>query len=140
MKLSEKEKDAFEKLCAISEKDKKTVMDVLISILVMTTKADYNDESEITIPLLCNLKFDYKDELTSRGMLTKVLLEATPNQALINEFSAISEGETTPSEKYYNKRQFKLYKKSLGITDNNFDFKTEFPDYADEDEDEDFLL
>ena len=139
MKLSEQEKIAFEKLCAISEKDKKTVVDVLVSLLVMTTKADYNDENEIIIPFLCNLKFNYKDELTSKGMITKVSLEATPNQALINEFSAISEGETTPSEKYYNKRQFKLYKNSLGIVDNKFNFKEEFPDYADEDDDEDYL-
>ena len=84
MKLSEQEKIAFEKLCAISEKDKKTVVDVLVSLLVMTTKADYNDENEIIIPFLCNLKFNYKDELTSKGMITKVSLEATPNQALIN--------------------------------------------------------
>lgn len=139
MKVSDKEKEFFEKLCAISEKDKKTVKDVLISLLVIMTKADYMGDNEIVIPFICSLRFDYNDVLTSKGMLTKVGLVAEPMQALINEFSAISEGETTPSEKYYKKRIFNSVKSTLEIIDSDYTFQKEFEEECDEDEDEDDL-
>lgn len=106
MLFTPEEKDFFEKICAVSRKDKATVKEVLLALLYVSTKQSYSakfskaEYAEITIPYICSLKWKYKDKFVGNGITTEVEMLATASNALKRELSCISDGETTPTEKY----------------------------------------
>lgn len=101
--LTEKETLYIERIAAISCKDKSAVIDVLRACLISGTIELLSGKNEISIPFICDLKIDYKDKHTKQGLITEVELQATPNQALVREVIAISDGEETPTEAYFKK-------------------------------------
>jgi hypothetical protein len=115
LKLTLEEKEFLQKIKAISRKDESTLMDVFISLIHCMTIAVYKEQNEIIIPFLCKLKLEYFDEATSKGTVTKIVLNAEPSEFLKQEISAISEGEDTPSLKYIKKKIFGKFKQYLDL-------------------------
>ena len=94
--------DFFEKICAFSKKDKETVRDVLKAILLTTTACAYSDIKDVYIPYVAKFSIDYKDIIKTdkngkSWSTTDVKINAEPMQALINEITAINEGEEPES-------------------------------------------
>jgi len=106
MLFTAEEKDFFEKICAVSRKDKATVKEVLLAILFVATKQSYaakyskKEFVELTIPYICSLKWKYKDKFVGTGVTTNVEMDAVASNALIRELSCISDDVTTPTENY----------------------------------------
>lgn len=138
MKVSDKEKPWFDKLQSLCKRDKKTIKDVLISILTMMTLEEYEGNDEVVIPYIGTIKFNYNDETTSKGRITKVTLEMEPSQTMINEFSAISDGEKTPSEKHYQKLLQAYFTDKLDNDEakERIEKELEEDDFVDEEEEE----
>ena len=116
-KLSLEEKEFLQRICAISKKDKQTVKDVLLSLLMVSTIEIYKETNTIIIPYICSLKVEHFDKMTPKGVKVEVVLEAIPSTALIEEITAVSEGEITPSEKYVKKQIFKIFLDLLVLDD-----------------------
>ena len=118
-KLSPEEKVAIQKICAVAKKDKAVVHDLLYSILFYITKELYKGNKTITIPFVCTLDITEKDVLNTKENVTEktVLLSATPLQGLIDEIVAISNDESTPSEKFLKRKIFSWLKDKLEIDD-----------------------
>ncbi len=123
MKLTLEEKNFIENIVAISALDKKSVKNFFRSLLMASTMAIYADENEIVIPYLCKIKIDYHDVTTSTGTKPKVTLTAEPCDELIEEITAISEGNQPPSKKYIKKEISEELKNQLEIEDVDFDFE-----------------
>jgi hypothetical protein len=118
-KITLEEKTAVQKICAVAKKDKAVVHDLLYSILLYTTKELYKGNRSIVIPFICTLNIEEKDILNTKDNITekKVMLSATPLQGLIDEITAISNDEITPSEKYLKKKIFSRLKDLLEVDD-----------------------
>lgn len=115
MKLSLEEKEALQKIKAISRKDENVLVDVFISLIHCMTIAVYKEKNEIIIPYLCTLRLNFFDENTAKGTVTKIILEAEPSEFLKQEITAISEGEDTPSLKHIKKKIFGKFKQFLEL-------------------------
>jgi len=103
--LSDEEKSALNKICSVSLKDASTIKDIFFSILSCITLDSYqSNESEIIIPYIAKLKFNYVETSTEQGFESKVLIEAEPLPSLIKEFVSIRNGEEPPSKKYFRKQ------------------------------------
>jgi hypothetical protein len=118
-KISLEEKTAVQKICAVAKKDKAVVHDLLYSILLYTTKELYKGNKSIIIPFICTLNIEEKDVLNTKDNITekKVMLSAIPHQGLIDEITAISNDQITPSEKYLKKKIFSRLKDLLEVDD-----------------------
>jgi len=113
MILSDEEKLAFEKIAAISLKDKATIKDVLYALLSYTTiEALKGNESEIIIPYLCKLKLSYKETQTNKGVESIVDIQAEPLPSLMKEYVCIKNNEDPPTKRYFLK-QNKLHIKEI---------------------------
>lgn len=116
MKINNLEKEAIEKISAISSKDKNTVKDVLKALLMYSTLEVYasihEDEQTFVIPYLCTCHASYY-ESNSKFL---VELNAEPNQAFTKEVSSIAQGDITPSEKFIRKQIVKCVGDIIDIT------------------------
>lgn len=119
MKLTVNEKQAIEKICAISNKDKRTVREVLLALLKMSTLEMYmainEDKTKITIPYICDLDVSYSDAVSKKGGYVKINLEAIPNEGLSEEITAIANGDLTPTKDFIKKSIYKSFGDMLEI-------------------------
>lgn len=126
MKLSQNEQLAFDKIKAISRRDPKFLKDVFISLLKMVTLETYSSQENgffFSIPYLCDIKASYCNKIkytaegNKKGQYVDIILEAIPSESFIAEVEALSEGETTPSERYIKKQIVEKIASSLDIQD-----------------------
>ena len=127
MKLSPDEQLAFDKIKAISRRDPKFLKDVFISLLKMVTLETYasKDDNSFTfhIPYLCGIKASYYNKIkytaegNKKGQYTDIKMEAIPSESFIAEIEALSEGETSPSERYIKKQIIEKIAATLDIQD-----------------------
>ncbi len=103
-KLDLDEKLFVRKIAALARKDKDTIRDVMLAFVKMATIELYSGKEEIIIPYICKIKVSTKKVQTYSGLIDEVIFEAAPARTFVEEFNAIHQGRTTPSEKYL-KRQ-----------------------------------
>lgn len=94
------EKLFVRRVASIARKDKDTIRDVMLALLKMATIELYGGAETIVIPYICRLKVIRKEIQTYKGPDYEVTLEATPNRSFVEEYRAIHENRTTPTEKY----------------------------------------
>lgn len=127
MLLQKEDKEFLEKISSICKHDKTVVYEVIKSLLFCYTHELYKGiedptySPQIVIPFICTLTVDYKDEVTSRGVLTKVNLTAEPQDALIDEINRISENQITPTEKLILKQIEAKFNKILKVEKDEMD-------------------
>lgn len=97
------EKDALEKISVLSGKSPTIVKEVLQSVLIMCTLEIYKQEKknienifEIYLPYICKLVLS----CTENGLEKKITLKTIPAKALIEEVTAIMDGDETPTIKF----------------------------------------
>lgn len=101
LKLSLEEKDALEKIAALSLYDKKIVENIFISLLKVISLEMFKDVNTIYIPYIGSITIDYKDEIISgEGIDVVVSLQAEPSESLKQEIKYFSEGEILPTQEY----------------------------------------
>lgn len=101
LKLSIEEKDALEKIAAISLYDKKIVENVFISLLKVVSLELFKDVNTIYIPYIGAVTINYSDEFIPEiGIDVKVNLQMEPSENLKLEVKQFSEGEILPTQEY----------------------------------------
>lgn len=116
LNLSEEEKDFLQKIVAISGKDTQTVKEIFKALLKTIYMSVYADKHKVYIPYICSLDISYFDQSSvSKGILTKVEMQAEASTSLKNEISAIVNGEDAPTLKYVNKKITEVIYKKAGI-------------------------
>ena len=119
MLLQKEDREFLEKIASVSKHDKSVVYDVMRALLFTYTleiykgieKKDY--KPKLTVPFLCNLEVDYEDEVTSKGVISRVKMNAVPQNALIDEINHICAQEETPSYKSIEKQLEEKFKKII---------------------------
>jgi hypothetical protein len=126
LKLSKEEQLFFDKIKALSRKDPKFLKDVFICMLKMVTLETYsNEENDFVfyIPYLCGIKVNYCDKIkynadgTKKGQYTDIQMTVLPSESFISEIEALSNGETSPSEKYIKKQIVEKFADILDLQD-----------------------
>ncbi|HPJ86596.1 MAG TPA: hypothetical protein PLU55_00620 [Candidatus Pacearchaeota archaeon] len=123
--ILQKDDDEFlNKLSAFSRQDKTVVYDVMRSFIFacgLEIRKKIEDDSEgevkITIPFLCNLFINFEDELTNKGVVSKVVMRAEPQDAIIDEINSIVGEFETITEKQLLKQMETKYRKILDISE-----------------------
>jgi hypothetical protein len=101
LRLSIEEKDALEKISALSLYDKKIVENVFISLLKVISLELFKDENIIHIPYIGALTISYEDKnIAGEGVDVVVSLQAEPSESLRQEVKQFSEGEILPTQDY----------------------------------------
>jgi hypothetical protein len=101
LRLSLEEKDALEKIAALSLYDKKIVENVFISLLKVISLELFKDENTIYIPYIGALTISYKDKIISgEGIDVVVNLQVEASESLQQEVKQFSEGEILPTQDY----------------------------------------
>lgn len=130
MKLTREEQIVFDKIKAISRRDKKVLKDVFISLLEAVTIETYLSQDNsfmFHIPYLCSLRIEYKDKIkytaegNKKGEYTDISITAVASESFIAEIEALSSGETPPSEKYIKKQIAEKFASLLDIQDVEID-------------------
>ena len=95
------EKLIMDKISAISKRDRQSVRDVMLSLLMCMTIEMYGDNFELYIPYIAKLFVEVKkhDDLN-----VEILMRAEPSKAFIAELQAILNNENTPTEMYVKKQ------------------------------------
>ena len=128
-KLDLIEKLYIKKIAALSKKDKDAVRDVMLAFVKLCTIDLYAGKKEIIIPYVCKLKVNTEYVEINGKKEEKVILEAEPARAFLEEFFAIREGRETPSERYLMRQIDKKLQDllKLAVTDPNI--KQQFEDF-----------
>lgn len=117
MAMYDEEDELFlNRICSVSRLDKNVIVEVLNSILMVINVEIYAERNRAVIPGICALDIEYHDKVKgNKGVLTEVLLEASPKKALINEINCISEGEETTTERYFKEAIKDKFKTIVGV-------------------------
>ena len=117
LKLSNEEKEYIKKLAVLSNSTEADITDIFLRMLIAFSLDYYDPEVEFNfcIPFIANLKVSVEETETSEGIQPYVKIEATPNDSLIKEIAAISEGIETPIEGRVKGRIQDKFKMKLGL-------------------------
>jgi len=117
LKMSPEEKVYLDMLVGISGKDITTVREILRAILILFSRECYAGEEEVTIPYIGKVNFSFVDKyLPSRGTYTDVMMEIDPCISLVEELTAVCNGEPTPTtDNFYKKNVLTKFRDILGI-------------------------
>lgn len=121
--ILQKDDDEFlNKLSAFSRQDKSVIYDVMRSFIYVTgleirkkIEDDTKEEVKITIPFLANIFINFEDEITNKGVVSKVIMRAEPQDAIIEEINSVVGGFETITEKHLTKQMETKYRKILDI-------------------------
>ena len=117
LKMGPEEKVYLDKLVATSGRDIATVRDILRAILILFSVEAYSGEEEATIPYIGKIKFQLVDKyLPSKGSYTDVSLSAEPCISLVEELTAICNGDSTPiTDAFFKENVLTTFKEILEI-------------------------
>lgn len=117
MKMTPTEKDFLNKIAVISAKDVSTVRDVLRAILKSVTMELMCKSDKFIIPYLCEFKIEHYEKIRKKRYVeTVVKLRAKPSQTLVNEITAVSEGEVSPTGNYIKNQIMKTFQNLLELS------------------------
>jgi hypothetical protein len=116
LKMSPEEKVFLSRMVSFSGKDISVIRDVMRSLLHLFTTDFYAGEKSTIIPYIGSVKVNLIDSYSpAKGSYTKINLKMEPSASLIEDLTAVNEGNWPPSGDFFKKSTESNLEKILEI-------------------------